>query len=107
MKTEDMAKALKTLAKRGLFVHWQDSELIEAAARQIEEDASVNGDLRQEIERQRLDIEKLTAECTELRYLISEREGIQEGDAILDAAAPGEAATDLWDDGFWDEDNCE
>lgn len=86
MTNHTISEKLWDLKKRGLFVNHQERELVASAARRLEEDAKK--------------IAKLEAELKEARYLLAEREGIQEDDGTRDAAAPGEAAEDFWED-FW------
>ena len=48
-------------------------------------------------------LERLTELTRELEYLRIEREGIRDEEQLaerIDAAAPGEAAEDFWDDGW-------
>ena len=105
MTNNEMAKALYGLAKNMLAVNHQERELVKAAAKRLEIDQLVN-------EKLRTDVEQLKAQVEEFKYLLAEREGIQDDtwktedhdDGNPAAVAPGTADEDFFaDDGYWDD----
>ena len=95
MQNVEIAKHLWALKRQGLWVNHQQAELVGTAARRLEEDA-------RKMAIQDKAIKELQDKVKELQYLLAEREGIQEDEPAeaAEAAAPGEAAEDFWDDGW-------
>lgn len=99
MNNIDMARHLYAIAKKNPCVNHQDNKLLHDAAQRLLEDD-------RNLKFLQTANDELKAKLTETQYLLAEREGIQEDEAILDAAAPGEAAEDFFadnEDGYWDD----
>lgn len=87
MKTGDLAKALRGMAKKGLFVNHQETQLLKEAALTVEDQA-----------RRIAELERQLAQATQTRMEI-DGNGIRVETRIL----PTEEAKE----DFWAEDNCE
>ena len=102
MNNHDLARKLYDQAKHGLFVNYQERELIKTAARRLQECQQRIDDLRKTEEQLR---ERVAVLEERIAIMTEDQPGADTSfdpehldDGTRDAAAPGEAAEDFWDD---------
>ena len=97
MKAGEMAQKLYTLGKRGIFANYQENELLKAAARMIQAMDKTIGELTEKV----YELEETLAIREEMDHQGDpeiDRWPPDDIDEPLEAAAPGEAAEDFWED---------
>lgn len=96
MKTEDIVKKLAELAKKNPFPTYVDNDLLKAAAKRMEVQQDRIDALLTEIADKDEHIARLEEEISIMKE--DEYDFPEKDDGTGDAAAPGEAAEDFWED---------
>lgn len=99
-QTEEMAKKLISMGKKGFCANWQDNALLKSAGKRLLQMQDRISQLLTEITDKQEKIDQLEEEKTILdeRIAIMLGEEPPEDETAEGTAPPGEAAEDFWDD---------